>query len=90
MNRNVGVVSRGIRAPIIKEGDDLEHIVVESIMAAVQSDNITLNDSDIVGITESLLARAQGNFVPLNSVSKDINSKFGDEVRSSISYIKSK
>lgn len=78
--RNIGTVVRGVRAPIIKEGDDLESIVVESIMSAVESENIKLNNRDIVGVTESLLARAQGNFVYLDAVAKDINNKFGEEV----------
>lgn len=78
--RNIGTVSRGIRAPIIKEGDDLESIVVESIINASKSDNISLNDRDIVGVTESLVARAQGNYVTLDDVAKDIHNKFGDEV----------
>ena len=78
--RNIGTVSRGIRAPIIKVGDDLENIAVELVVNVVKNDNITLNDKDIVGVTESLLARAQGNFVSLDAIGKDINNKFGDEV----------
>ena len=78
--RNIGTVSRGIRAPIIKTGDNLEKIVVDSIMKVIDNDNVVLNDRDIVGITESLLARAQGNYVSLDAVAKDIHDKFGDEV----------
>ena len=78
--RNVGTISRGIRTPIIKQGDDLENIVVESILNAGQSDNIHFNDKDIVAVTESLVARAQGNYVTLNNIAKDINNKFSDEV----------
>ena len=86
MQRNVGVVARGIRAPIIKQGDDLENIVVQSVINASKSDNICFNDKDIVAVTESLLARAQGNFASLDNVAKDISNKFGsEEVRSSFS-----
>ncbi|MDR1700622.1 MAG: coenzyme F420-0:L-glutamate ligase [Lachnoclostridium sp.] len=80
MMRDIGTVSRGIRAPIIKAGDDLESIVVEAILNAVENNNITLNNRDIIGVTESLLARAQGNFITLDNVGKDIHDKFGDEV----------
>ena len=77
--RNIGTVSWGIRIPIIKKGDDLENIVVDSIINAAKTNNIILNNKDIVGVTESLLARAQGNYVTLDNVGKDINNKFGDE-----------
>jgi len=89
IERNVGVVARGIRAPIVKKGDDLENIVVESIIKAGKSDDICFNNKDVVAVTESLLARAQGNFATIDNIAKDINNKFGeDEVRSNISYIK--
>lgn len=84
--RNVGTVSRGIRTPIIKQGDNLENIVVESVLNASKSNNISFNDNDIVAVTESLLARAQGNFITLDNIAKDINLKFGDEVRSYLPY----
>jgi len=78
--RSIGTVSWGIRVPIIKKGDDLENIVVDAVISASESNNILLNNRDIVGVTESLLARAQGNYVTLDTVGKDINNKFGDEV----------
>ena len=78
--RNIGTVTRGIRAPIIKNGDDLVAITVDAILNVVKDDNITLNDRDIVGITESLLARSQGNYISLDTISKEISDKFGDEV----------
>ena len=80
--RNVGTVVWGIRIPIIKikKRDDLENIVVDAIISAGKSNNISLNNKDIIGVTESLLARAQGNFVSLDVVGKDINNKYGDEV----------
>jgi len=78
--RNIGTKAWGIRIPIVKEGDDLENIVINAIINASESENIVFNDKDIIGITESLLARTQGNFVSLDCVGKDINNKFGDEV----------
>lgn len=78
--RNVGTVVRGIRAPIIKEGDNLEKIVVDSIMAASESDNIEFRNKDILAITESLVARAQGNYITIDTIAKDVHRKFGDEV----------
>ncbi|MCL1901210.1 MAG: coenzyme F420-0:L-glutamate ligase, partial [Firmicutes bacterium] len=78
--RNIGTVAIGVRAPIIKQGYDLENIVVQAIIDASDNKGFELNDKDIVGVTESLVARAQGNFVDLDTVAKDINRKFGDEV----------
>ena len=80
MSRNVGVISRGIRGPIIRPGDDLVQIVVDSVSNAVESDNIKLKDGDIIGITEAVVAKAQGNYATLEQVSKDISQKFGNEV----------
>jgi len=78
--RNVGTVVRGIRAPIVKEGDDLERIVVDSVLKVAESDNIIFKDKDIVSITESLVARAQGNYVTIDHIAKDIQEKFNGEV----------
>jgi len=78
--RNIGTVVIGVRAPIIKQGYDLENIVVQAVIDASENNRFKLNDKDIVGVTESLVARAQGNFVSLDAVAKDINQKFGDEV----------
>ena len=62
MSRMVGTVSRGIRCPIFREGDDLVHMVVDSVLDAAQSEGFGLNDRDVVAVTESVVARAQGNY----------------------------
>ena len=77
--RTVGTQVRGIRAPIIKQGDDLVQIVVDSLLQAAKKEGFILNDRDVIGITESLVARAQGNYVTLEVVSKDLKNKFGAE-----------
>ena len=77
--RTVGTQVRGIRAPIIKQGDDLVQIVVDSLLQAAKKEGFILNDRDVIGITESLVARAQGNYVTLEVVSKDLKNKFGGE-----------
>lgn len=80
MIRAVGTTARGIRAPIVKEGDDLVDIVVDSVLNASKSENFELKDRDIIGITESLVARAQGNYATAEDIAKDINSKYDDEI----------
>lgn len=80
MVRAVGTTARGIRAPIIKEGDDLINIVVDSVINAAEKENFQLNDRDIIGITESLVARAQGNYASIDDITEDINSKFDEEI----------
>ena len=79
MERIVGTVVRGLRCPIIKEGDNIEQIVVDSVLKAVESENITLNDKDIVTVTESIVARAQGNYASVNDIAEDVKAKFGDD-----------
>ena len=79
MARTVGVVSRGVRTPIIKEGDDLALIVRDSVLDAVKEENITVRDKDIVGVTEAVVARAQGNYCSCDDIAKDVQSKFGDK-----------
>lgn len=76
MVRTVGTVARGIRTPIIKKGDDLVSIVVNSLLKAAESENFQIRDRDVLGITESLLARAQGNYASIDDISKDIKNKF--------------
>ena len=78
--RTVGTVVRGVRTPIIRQGDKLDDIITDCIFNCAEKEKFSFSDRDIVGVTESLLARAQGNFVSLDSVGKDINEKFGDEV----------
>ncbi len=80
MSRAVGTTARGLRAPIIKEGDNLVEIVVDSVMNAVNNDNIVINDKDVVGITESLVARAQGNYININDIAEDIKAKYTGEI----------
>lgn len=79
MSRVVGTVVRGLRCPIINEGDDIEQIVVDSVLDAARVENITFQDKDIVSITESIVARAQGNYVTIDDIAKDIEAKFGDD-----------
>ena len=79
MERIVGTVVRGIRCPIIKEGDDIEQIVVDSVLNAVESENIILNDKDIVTITESVVARSQGNYASIDHIAEDIKLKFNSD-----------
>lgn len=78
MARNIGTVSRGVRCPIIRQGDDLASIVVESLLEASQTDGFDFNDRDVVGITESIVARSQGNYASTDAISQDIKEKFGD------------
>ena len=78
--RTVGTVIRGVRAPIVRKGDKLEDIVTQCVLDCAENENFSFNDRDVIGVTESLVARAQGNFVSLDTVAKDVNNKFGDEV----------
>lgn len=80
MNRTIGTTIRGIRTPIVKEGDDLINIVVDSLLEAVKSENIVLKHKDVVGITESLVARAQGNYATSEVIGKDVANKFPNDI----------
>ncbi|MDE8258237.1 coenzyme F420-0:L-glutamate ligase [Erysipelothrix rhusiopathiae] len=75
MERKIGTVSRGVRCPIIREGDDLAQIVTESILEAGKSENFDVRDCDIIALTESIVARAQGNYVSVDAIAKDVNKK---------------
>ena len=77
--RNVGTTSRGIRCPIIRQGDDLAKIVVDSVLAAAESEGFQLNDRDVVALTESIVARAQGNYATVDALAKDVHNKLGGE-----------
>ena len=79
MSRMIGTVSRGLRAPIIREGDDLAQIVTDCVMQAVENGDFTVCDRDIVAITESIVARNQGNFVSIDDIAEDVKEKFGGE-----------
>ena len=77
MSRMVGTVSRGIRAPIIREGDDLKKIVVESVLEAAEQDGFQVHDRDIVAMTEAIVARAQGNYASVDDIAADVRAKLG-------------
>ena len=79
MERRVGTISRGIRCPIIREGDDLVKITVESVLMAAESENFTLRNRDVVALTESIVARAQGNYAKIEDIATDIKNKLGEE-----------
>lgn len=79
MERLVGTVSRGVRAPIIRQGDDLAAIVVDSVLAAAESEGFELRDKDVIAVTEAVVARAQGNYATVEQIAKDVKAKFGDE-----------
>ena len=79
MERKVGTVSRGIRCPIIREGDDLCGIVVNSVLEAAESEGFALNDRDVVCLTESIVARAQGNYASVYAIAADVKTKLGGE-----------
>ncbi|MEG2893536.1 MAG: coenzyme F420-0:L-glutamate ligase [Clostridium sp.] len=80
MSRLIGTSARGLRAPIVKEGDNLAQIVVDSVMEAVTTEGIKVGDKDVVGITESLVARAQGNYISIQNIAEDIKAKFDGEI----------
>ena len=79
MSRMLGTVSMGVRAPIIREGDDLAKIVTGSILDAIKEDGLTPHDRDIVAMTESIVARAQGNYCSIDDIAADVRAKFGGE-----------
>ncbi len=79
MERRVGTVSRGIRGPIIREGDNLVDITVDSVLAAAESEGFELRDRDVVALTESIVARAQGNYVSVQDIAADVKAKLGGE-----------
>ena len=77
--RRVGTVSRGIRCPIIRQGDDLAAIVSDSVLEAAEIEGFSLNDRDVVSITESIVARAQGNYASVDAIAADVKAKLGGE-----------
>ena len=77
--RRVGTVSRGIRCPIIREGDDLAAIVTESVLLAAESEGFELRDRDVISLTESIVARAQGNYASIDCIAEDVKNKLGGE-----------
>ena len=79
MERTVGTISRGIRCPIIREGDSLADIIVESVLGAAKSEGFELRDRDVIAATESIVARAQGNYASVDDIAKDVKDKLGGE-----------
>ena len=79
MERRVGTVSRGIRCPIIREGDNLVDITVDSVLEAAKSEGFELRDRDVIALTESIVARAQGNYVSVEDIAADVKAKLGGE-----------
>ena len=79
MSRMLGTVSRGVRAPIIRQGDDIVQIVTNCILDASREEGFELRDKDIVAMTEAIVARAQGNYATVDNIAKDVASKFGGE-----------
>ena len=79
MERKIGTVSRGIRGPIIREGDDLAQIVTDSVLQAAESGQFELHDRDVVAITESVVARSQGNYASIEAIAKDVRKKMDSD-----------
>ena len=77
--RRVGTVSRGIRCPIIREGDDLSTIITSSVLEAAKAEGFSLRDRDVIAMTESIVARAQGNYCSVNDIAEDVKNKLGGE-----------
>ena len=78
-NRRVGTVSRGIRCPIIRKGDNLAKIVADSVIEAAEFEGFELRDRDVISVTESIVARAQGNYASVNDIATDVKNKLGGE-----------
>ncbi|RST59834.1 coenzyme F420-0:L-glutamate ligase [Siminovitchia terrae] len=79
MERVVGTIARGLRCPIINKGDRIEDIVVDSVLKAAEVEGFTIQNKDIVTVTESVVARAQGNYATIDHIAKDVQAKFGDD-----------
>lgn len=79
MERRVGTISRGIRCPIIREGDDLVKITCDSVLEACEYEGFSLRDRDVIALTESIVARAQGNYASILAIAKDIKEKLGGD-----------
>ena len=79
MSRVYGTVSIGLRAPIIRQGDDLAKIVTDSVIEAMHVEGLTPRDRDVVCMTEAIVARAQGNYASVDNIAKDVKNKLGGE-----------
>ena len=79
MSKMVGTISRGVRAPIIREGDNLAEIVVDCVLEAANSEPFEIREKDVIAVTEAVVARAQGNYASVEQIAKDVHEKFGDD-----------
>ncbi|WP_455012613.1 coenzyme F420-0:L-glutamate ligase [Mogibacterium timidum] len=79
MERKVGTISRGIRCPIIREGDDIAEIVVRSVLEAAEAEGYDVRDRDIIAVTESVVARSQGNYASVEAIARDVQAKLGGD-----------
>lgn len=79
MERKIGTISRGVRCPIIREGDNLADIVVTSVLEAADAEGFSLRDKDVIAVTESIVARSQGNYARVETIAKDVKAKLGGE-----------
>ena len=79
MERKVGTISRGIRCPIIREGDDLVKIVTDSVLEAAEAEGFGIRDRDVIAVTESVVARSQGNYASVEAIAEDVRTKLGGE-----------
>ncbi len=79
MERKIGTISRGIRCPIIRRGDDLVQIVTDNVLEAAQSEGFELRDRDVIAVTESVVARSQGNYASVEAIAQDVRAKFGNK-----------
>ena len=79
MERKVGTISRGIRCPIIREGDNLVDITVNSVLEAAESEGFAIRNRDVIALTESIVARSQGNYASIEAITKDIKSKIDSD-----------
>ena len=79
MERFFGTVSRGVRAPIIKSGDDIVKVVTDTILNASKAEKVDLRDKDVIAMTEAIVARAQGNYASIDDIASDVKNKFGGE-----------
>ena len=77
--RRVGTVSRGIRCPIIRQGDDLSRIVTDSVLEAAKAEGFELRDRDVIAMTESIVARSQGNYCTVQDIASDVKAKLGGQ-----------
>ena len=79
MERKVGTISRGIRCPIIREGDNLVKIVTDSVLEAAAAEGFEIRDRDVIAVTESVVARSQGNYASVEAIAEDVRTKLGGE-----------